>query len=165
MSASSTHAVTRRLTLPHGLAGLQPDGTLWVVSAPADLLAAAAPCERSTEHAGCSYRGAHINGVVFCNKCGWVHDCPDCRIELVSECPDCRGDQCAYPCATMPEPVQCVEYECFCWCKGRGIVTLGYAYAVGGVLPARSAWTGEGAPRAEDQYALKLAVTPCSAAT
>ena len=131
--------MTRRLTLPHGLAGLQPDGTFWLVR-PGEL------CHTVQ----CAWSGPPPWPEHDCRCKGQMQPpwsllalahgddripCPDCRITLLGECPECHGAKCAYSCAIMPEPVQCVEYECFCWCRGAGTVTLGYAYAVSEVLP------------------------------
>lgn len=110
--------MTRHLLLPSGSAGTrQPDGTLWVVmpgdraclnphkpahaAPPADLLAAAAPCETC---------GGRRTVLLERDNGGIPGPCPDCRIELSGGCPMC-GPRCS------------------------GIVTLGHAYAVGGVLP------------------------------
>ena len=184
MSASSTHAVTRRLTPPHGLAGLQPDGTLWVVMPhpPADLLAAAAPCETcegrkwvNTE-LPCSCPRAWLGGGAAAHAhavdCERRTDCPDCRITLLGECPTCGGI------STVPVVRRDGSYsERPCprtyGCDGTGTVILGSAYAVGGVLPldemtARMLAFTLDAPdwhHLVGQYALKLAVPPCSAAT
>ena len=95
---------------------LQRDGTAWIVrDDPAELVAAAAPCERC----GGARRLWHIG--TLATGCSEWRDCPDCRITLVGECPTCRGRGRKWrggaPCA-------CEAPGCE-W----GTVTLGYAYA------------------------------------
>lgn len=195
--------MTRRLTLPHGLAGLQPDGTLLVVMSgepcpsphscppltrqmcryggvhlPADLLAAAAPCEAcggkrfgSAPSAGYKWSAGKLVPFAVGGQVFTTIYCPDCRIELVGECPTCGGI------STVPVVRRDGGYdERPCprtyGCDGTGTVTLGYAYAVGEVQGfcdfAVIAANGDIDPCDDPgvvQFILKLAVTPCSAAT
>lgn len=94
---------------------------------PADLLAAAAPCETC----GGRRRLRHLAAVVDpadVDDNGYLIPvpCPDCRIALLGECPMCvRAGDCGHagppPCPIAP--------DCY-----RPVV-LGYAYPIGEVLP------------------------------
>ncbi len=91
-----------------------------VLFAPAELVAAAAPC------ATC--RGEReVWATPADGPRQYKTSCPDCRITLVGECPTCRGRGRKWrggaPCA-------CEAPGCE-W----GTVTLGYAYADSAVLP------------------------------
>ena len=88
---------------------------------PVEFVQACAPCERrGVEHPGCGYLASH-----WCNKCGQVVPCPDCRIELVGPCPTCDGE----PFDPKVHLGRCPD------CDSTLTVTLGHAYAVGQPLP------------------------------
>ena len=111
--------MTRILTITAAEWAAIQGGDGWIVCPdPADLLAAAAPCSRRYE--------------VFMG-------CTSCRITLVGECPECRGT------GHIPADLQRGEFWHCEACGGMntstrrkcgyGTATLGYAYAVGEVLP------------------------------
>lgn len=90
------------------------------VPPPADLLAAAAPCE--------TCRGDGIDRSFYF---GEDRPCPDCRITLVGECPhDCKRFYGKVPGYLRGSNWAWVP----CWCDGTGTVTLGYAYPASEVL-------------------------------
>lgn len=98
----------------------------WIVRPdPADLLAAAAPC------ATC--RGDRVDRTFYewGGKAGTFDPCPDCRITLLGECPQCEGTGMLI---LLDWEGELKVHSCL-WCNGTGIVTLGYAYPVGDVLP------------------------------
>lgn len=151
--------MTRTLTITVNEWESVRDGHLWIVRdayrtylnlraisshPPADLLAAAAPCETC----GGNRRLWHI-GTVATGPSEW-RGCPDCRITLVGECPTCHGDGCDIdfcldcgdeyedPCKrhAIHEHAPCGE--CCPQCSGPaqlGTVVLGCAYPASEVLP------------------------------
>ena len=132
--------MTRTLTITVNEWESVRDGHLWIVRdayrtylnlraisshPPADLLAAAVPCE--------TCGGERIIFDLRCDNCGRSaslplemqcsnhlakpRPCPDCRITLVGECPYCKGNP--------------AKYRDVC----GGVVVLGYAYPASEVLP------------------------------
>lgn len=119
--------MTRTLTsTPAEWEVLQRDRTAWIVrDDPAELVAAAAPCE--------TCRGQRE---VVVDEDEFYSPCPDCRITLLGECPDCWGhgawmhaDADVYGEPGEPHPVPCER------CQTAGRLELGYAYADSDVLP------------------------------
>lgn len=99
---------------------------------PADLVAAAAPCETCR---GSRWDWASAEDDMEPNDPRLR--CPDCRIELLGECQRCCGTGTLKATAEeqriMADPTLRI-HSCL-WCNGDGAVTLGYAYPVGDVLP------------------------------
>lgn len=156
--------MTRTLTITVNEWESVRDGHLWIVRnayrtylnlraisshPPADLLAAAAPCETC----GGSRRLWHI-GTVATGPSEW-RGCPDCRITLVGECPTCadRAEWCRYGDGLPDDNPAC----------SNGNITLGYAYPVGEALPIYGPTTAtDPYPRIQvyNDGVIGIAVTP-----